>query len=84
MQQSRRTGGAERLAGTAYVQDCTLVAADVLKSGDGAAISNVGPVSDMANTAFRSYEFDCQPDVSPTAINEWWGRFGLFGVNSTS
>ena len=54
------TGGALRLAGTASVDNCSFVE-NVSDDGGGAAVSNIGFVSRMANVSFSGNVFDCAP-----------------------
>lgn len=53
------TGGALRLAGTASVHNCSFVE-NVSVDGGGAAVSNIGFVSEMAGASFSGNAFDCQ------------------------
>lgn len=57
-----RTGGALRLAGTAGIDNCSFVD-NVSEDAGGAAVSNIGFVSKMANSSFRGKTFSCQPDL---------------------
>ena len=53
-------GGALRLAGTASVDSCSFVE-NLSNDGEGAAVSNIGFISGMANVFFSGNAFDCQP-----------------------
>lgn len=53
-------GGALRLAGTASVDKCSFVE-NISGDGGGAAVSNIGFISNMANVSFSGNAFDCQP-----------------------
>eukprot|EP00752_Nemacystus_decipiens_P009937 g8861.t1 len=57
-----RTGGALRLAGTATIENCSFT--DNI-SGDesGAAVSNIGFVSNMTSSSFRGNAFSCKPGL---------------------
>ncbi|CAN0042723.1 unnamed protein product [Ectocarpus fasciculatus] len=52
------TGGALRMAGTASVENCSFVD-NVSDDGEGAAVSNIGFISRMANIYFSENAFDC-------------------------
>eukprot|EP00903_Cladosiphon_okamuranus_P017270 g15914.t1 len=54
------TGGALRLAGTASVDNCSFVD-NVSDEEEGAAVSNIGFISRMAEVSFSGNAFDCQP-----------------------
>ena len=54
------TGGALRLAGSALVDNCSFLE-NVSDDGEGAAVSNIGSISRMANVFFRGNAFDCEP-----------------------
>ncbi|CAN0170750.1 unnamed protein product, partial [Ectocarpus sp. 4 AP-2014] len=56
------TGGALRLAGTASLENCSFVD-NVSDEGEGAAVSNVGVISEISNTNFSGNVFNCAPDT---------------------
>lgn len=56
------TGGALRLAGMASVDNCSFVE-NVSGDGGGAAVSNIGFISTMAEVFFSGNAFDCQPGM---------------------
>lgn len=56
------TGGALRLAGAASVDNCSFVE-NVSDDGEGAAVSNIGFISGMADVFFSGNAFDCQEDT---------------------
>eukprot|EP00752_Nemacystus_decipiens_P008479 g7576.t1 len=54
------TGGALRLAGTASMENCSFLE-NVSDAGEGAAVSNIGFISEMSDIFFSGNAFDCQP-----------------------
>lgn len=56
------TGGALRLAGTSSVENCSFVE-NISDDGEGAAVSNIGSISSMANVFFGGNAFDCEPGM---------------------
>ncbi|CAN0137715.1 unnamed protein product, partial [Ectocarpus fasciculatus] len=56
------TGGALRLAGRASLENCSFVE-NVSDEGEGAAVSNVGVISEISNTSFSGNVFNCAPDT---------------------
>lgn len=56
---SAGTGGALRLAGSAYFFNCSFVE-NTADDGEGAAVSNIGYISEMENTFFSGNKFDCR------------------------
>ncbi|CAB1103783.1 unnamed protein product [Ectocarpus sp. CCAP 1310/34] len=56
---SAGTGGALRLAGSEYFFNCTFVG-NTADDGEGAAVSNIGYISEMENTFFSGNRFDCR------------------------
>lgn len=67
-------GGALRLAGTASVEGCSFV--DNASDGGGAAVSNIGSLSRMANISFSGNVFYCQPDMFLDFDVSTWRIFG--------
>ncbi|CAN0122023.1 unnamed protein product [Ectocarpus sp. 6 AP-2014] len=59
---SAEVGGALRLAGTAFVENCSFVE-NVSGHQEGAAVSNIGLVSTMANSSFTGNGFTCGADL---------------------
>lgn len=55
-------GGALRLAGTAYLYDCSFVE-NASDDAEGAAVSNIGSIVAMGNINFSRNVFDCQPGM---------------------
>lgn len=68
------TGGALRLAGTAFAEGCVFEN-NVSSEGEGAAVSNVGTIQ-MVDSNFSGNVFDCQPDK----FLNYSVRGGVFGV----
>ncbi|CAM9651378.1 unnamed protein product [Ectocarpus fasciculatus] len=56
------TGGALRLAGSAYFFNCSFVG-NTADDGEGAAVSNIGYISAMNNTVFSGNRFDCRSSM---------------------
>ncbi|CAB1114887.1 unnamed protein product [Ectocarpus sp. CCAP 1310/34] len=56
------TGGALRLAGRASLENCSFVE-NLSDEGEGAAVSNVGIISEISNTSFSGNVFNCAPDT---------------------
>lgn len=56
------TGGALRLAGTAWMENCSFVE-NVSDDGQGAAVSNIGLISSMTDVFFGGNAFDCEPGM---------------------
>ncbi|CAM9655567.1 unnamed protein product [Ectocarpus fasciculatus] len=59
---SAEVGGALRLAGTALVENCSFVE-NVSGHREGAAVSNIGLISKIANISFTGNDFTCGPDL---------------------
>ncbi|CAN0168925.1 unnamed protein product [Ectocarpus sp. 12 AP-2014] len=59
---SAGTGGALRLAGSAYFVNCSFVG-NTADDGEGAAVSNIGYISEMENTFFAGNRFDCRSSM---------------------
>ena len=56
------TGGALRLAGTSYMENCSFVD-NISDQGGGAAVSNIGSISEMENNSFSGNVFNCEPGM---------------------
>lgn len=59
---SAGTGAALRLAGSAYFFNCSFVG-NTADDGEGAAVSNIGYISEMENTLFSGNRFDCRSSM---------------------
>ncbi|CAM9259474.1 unnamed protein product, partial [Hapterophycus canaliculatus] len=57
---SAGTGGALRLAGTASIEKCKFEE-NGSAEGEGAAVSNIGVISELDDTVFSGNVFNCQP-----------------------
>ncbi|CAM9468153.1 unnamed protein product [Ectocarpus sp. 6 AP-2014] len=55
---SAGTGGALRLAGEAYISNCSFLE-NTSDEGEGAAVSNIGFLSSITNASFDGNGFDC-------------------------
>ncbi|CAM9152222.1 unnamed protein product [Ectocarpus fasciculatus] len=55
---SAGTGGALRLAGEAYISNCSFLE-NTSDEGEGAAVSNIGFISRITNASFGGNGFDC-------------------------
>ncbi|CAM9133326.1 unnamed protein product [Ectocarpus sp. 8 AP-2014] len=55
---SAGTGGALRLAGEAYISNCSFLE-NTSDEGEGAAVSNIGFISSITNVSFDANGFDC-------------------------
>ncbi len=56
------TGGALRLAGVVYMDNCSFVE-NLSDHGEGAALSIIGSILEMTNISFSGNAFDCEPGM---------------------
>ena len=56
------TGGALRLAGMVYMENCSFVE-NTSDDGGGAAVSNIGSILKMEHNSFSGNVFDCEPGM---------------------